>query len=184
MFELLLILVLVLVAYGTRRVRQTFTHKHKHKHIRDRRARYVRIRRNRPGLEVAELQVYDAQNVNIGPFAELHQSSIRNNDAVSYGPMIAVNGNISGWAVGELASTSLDDANPWLLLDLGKSVALSRVTLFLRDKSSHPNPNDAWYPTKDNGACVEILNQNRDVLWVHSIDEWKWIYDFALYDIN
>lgn len=150
------------------------------KHGRDIKCRYVRIRRNRPGLEIAELQIYDLNGVNIAPFGKLSQSSIKNNDELSYGPMIAVNGNISGWAVGELASTREDDDKPWLMIDIGQSMSLSRITLFLRDKSSHPNPNHAWFPASDDGACVEIINQTNDIIWTRPITERKWIHDYSL----
>ena len=136
-----------------------------------------------PGLEVAEIQVYDHAFMNRAPLGRASATSVRNNDALRYGPNIAINGNTSGWKTGELASTAQDDTKPCIEIDLGTSMALSRVTVFLRDKGSHPNPNSTWHEKSSTRERVEILNGDRERIWVRLIDTWRWKLDYSLNDI-
>lgn len=179
----LLGVICVLVTCFMGMAKRSYKHRQLHRNRHSRKARFVRIRRDRPALQIAEVQVYDMYNMNIAPFATVMQSSTKDSDTSAYGPNIAVNGNISGWAKGELATTSHTDKSPYFMVDLRRPTQLSRITVFLRDESNFPNPNSSCYSKKDIGACIEILDESEDVFWRKSIDNWECNYDFPLRDL-
>ncbi len=147
-----------------------------------RKARYVRITRDRGPLQVAEVQVYDASGTNVAPlYAKVSQSTIKDDNIMQYGPTTVIDGNISGSLEhGELASTKVDDMHPLLELDLGYNVKVTRLTLFLRDQDRHPNPSSEWFSKHCKNIKVEILCPARSVLWRTTLKTWQRIYDYPL----
>ena len=67
-FVLLAIFIVIVLAVVTViRNKQTVI---RNKDVYDRKARYICVRKSQPRLEIAELQVYDINNINIGLIAE------------------------------------------------------------------------------------------------------------------
>ena len=145
-------------------------------------ARYIRISKDRPTLEVAEVQVYDVSGVNIAPlYADVSMSSVKNDDVQQYGPNTVVDGNISGSLnKGELATTKVTDPRPTIELDLRHDVDVTRITLYLRDLEKHPNPDSAWVTKYCKNTMVEVLGSDRSVRWRTVINTWQRMYDFPL----
>lgn len=146
--------------------------------------KFVRVQQKLPVLEVAEIQIYDRNNLNVAPLKRAGQSSVKNNDVTTFGPNIVINGNINGWADGELATTCISDSEPWLEIDLIDPTILSRITVFLRDKQNFPNPNPNMYSTLDKMMFLEVLNKNRQVIEKVKIPTNRAIYDYNLRYIN
>lgn len=145
-------------------------------------ARYVIISRDAPQLEVAEVQVYDKEGTNI---AALHgtvkQSSILESDDAKYGPNTIIDGNISGLSErGEVATTRISDEAPWIELDLGAVYDLSKISIYLRDRDSHPNPSSQWFRKHNKNIKIEILDRDRKIMWTQTIVTWQRLYDFPI----
>lgn len=144
--------------------------------------KYVRLSKQLPVLEIAEVQVYDEHGLNLAPlYGKPVQSSTWQNNTMMYGPQIAVNGNTSGLPEkGEVAKTSVRDLQPIWELALPRNVAVTRVTVYLRDFDHHPNPESSFNLKKNMGVKLELLCPNKTVLWERMLTEWKPMYDFVI----
>ena len=168
------------IAHGTNKiVHGTYPKKPCHS-LRD--VKYVRLSRPSPSLEIAEVQVYDENGLNLAPlYGKPTQSSTWKNDIMKFGPQIAVNGNISGLEEkGEVAKTSGGDLKPYWELALPRHVAVSRVTVFLKDLSHHPNPESDFDPKKNLHIKLELLCSDRKRLWHKYLTFWQPIFDFKI----
>ena len=145
-------------------------------------ARYVRITRGVPVLQVAEVQIYDESDTNIAPlYGKVSMSSIKHNDTYMYGPNVVVDGNPSGNPMhGEVATTSVDDAEPVIEIDLGYATNIIRLSLYLRDQDLHPNPSSEWIQKHVQDITIQVLSERRQLLWGQSIMVWQPRYEFNL----
>ncbi len=145
-------------------------------------ARFVRISRTVPILEIAEVQIYDKSNTNIAPlYGKVSMSSIKNNDAHTYGPGIVVNGSFSGNPMhGEVATTAVNDKEPVIEIDLGYGTDVQRIGLFLRDQDLHPNPSSEWIQKHLQNIRIQLLSERRQILWEQRIMVWQPRYEWDL----
>lgn len=144
--------------------------------------RYIQLSRDNPQLEVAEIQAYDRSDTNIAAlYGSVTQSSIHRSDDTNYGPNVVIDGNISGMSErGEVATTKMTDKTPWIEVDLGNTFDIARITVYLRDRDSHPNPNSQWFEKHNKNTKIQLLCPQRTILWSKTIHTWQHIYDFPV----
>lgn len=139
------------------------------------RARYVRVSRDRPQLEVAEIQVYDQSNMNVAAlYGTASQSTTHTNSSgTDFGPNVVIDGNTSGLSQrGEVATTKPSDTLPWIELDLGSEFNVKKLVIHMRDTE-----NKADYKN----TRIELLRFNRTVLWSQEVSVWQRMYTFAVH---
>lgn len=147
-----------------------------------RHVKYVRLSKKHPLLEIAEVQIYDENGLNMAPlYGTPRQSSTWNNDKMHNGPQIAVNGNTSGLIhKGELARTDGKDKNPFWEFSLPRNVAVTKVIVFLRDRDHFPNPNHDFHPRNNMHLKLELLCPDRKCLWDTVLTYWQPKFEYRI----
>ena len=145
-------------------------------------AQYVRLYRNKPMLELAEVQVYDDAGLNVAAlYGKPSQSSVYGGNHTENGPMNAINGNTNGHKdKGELARTASNDLHPFWEVQLPATTSVKRISVFLRDHDHFPNPESEFLPKHNQMIHVELLCPNRKTLWTSTITYWQPMYDFHI----
>ncbi len=116
--------------------------------------RFLRVtRKGKTGvLHIAEVQVFDLSDMNIAPTGSAKQSSTEQGGIAQR----AIDGNTDGiWENNSMTHTK-NEKEPWWELDLKRTTPILKIMIWNRSNAD---------PERLDGATVELLDENRQVVW-------------------